>query len=296
MSEEGVGAAFVGFSLVPFTWLFGDLVHPRAWLSPIPESQSCPSSLHWQWQSRNPAWCSKGPCQECCVSPAQDQVPQVALSRVRSQMSPSRGSWMQPVPGVVSLQVWDPLGLGQWDVCSWPQVSQALTAGTGKAGMDQGILSLPGTACGPGQLIPPLFHAFSMAKYKQPPTPQCWGADCWEEAASLWVRQRIGKCPFSIISAGRETFPGTTSSPIPARCPLSPFLRVPLPSGAGISPGLAQSLVWVFHPLPAPCVSELSSPRCILESGISKGKFLHLLHSGGLRSSTSVNSVVVGWG
>lgn len=55
-------------------------------------------------------------------------------------------------------------------------------------------------------------------------------------------------------------------------------------------------LVWMFHPLPAPCVSKLSSSRHILESGMSRGKFLHLLHSREFKSSISVNSVMVGWG
>lgn len=66
---------------------------------------------------------------------------------------------MQPAPGVVSLQVWCPLG--HWDVCSWPQGSQAPDAV-----MDEGILSLPCAACGPGQVIPSVLHAFSMATLK----------------------------------------------------------------------------------------------------------------------------------
>lgn len=59
---------------------------------------------------------------------------------------------------------------------------------------------------------------------------------------------------------------------------------------------LFMSLVWMFHPLPAPCVSKLSSPRHFLESGILRGKFLQLLHSGELKSSISVNSVMAVWG
>lgn len=76
--------------------------------------------------------------------------------------------------------------------------------------------------------------------------------------------------------------------------PLSPDLWVPLPSSAGISPGLVHSL-W-FGCSSLPCVSKLSSPRHILESGMPRGKFLHLLHNGELKSSISVNSVMVGWG
>lgn len=60
------------------------------------------------------------------------------------------GSWMQPVPRCCV-----PVGVGS----PWDQ-------GSGKAVMEQGILSLPGAACGPGQVIPSLFHAFSMAKLK----------------------------------------------------------------------------------------------------------------------------------
>lgn len=95
---------------------------------------------------------------------------------------------------------------------------------------------------------------------------------------------------------GRATFPVTTSSPIPAQCPI-----IPLPVGSpalrcwDLSWPCSQSLVWMFHPLPAPCISKLSSPRHILESGIPRGKLLHLLHNGELKSSISVNSVMVGW-
>lgn len=74
------------------------------------------------------------------MSQAQDQAPGVAFTRVASLSS------CPGVRGAASPRALCPCGisLGQWDVCSWSQVSQALRAGSGKAVMDQGILSLPG--------------------------------------------------------------------------------------------------------------------------------------------------------
>lgn len=48
--------------------------------------------------------------------------------------------------GAASPKVLCPCGipLGHWDVCSWPQLCQALDAGSGETVTDQGILSLPG--------------------------------------------------------------------------------------------------------------------------------------------------------
>lgn len=50
------------------------------------------------------------------------------------------------------------------------------------------------------------------------------------------------------------------------------------PQGWDLSWPRSRSLVWVFHPLPAP-VSPAEQPRHILESGTPRGKLLHLLHN-----------------
>lgn len=82
----------------------------------------------------------------------------------------------------------------------------------------------------------------------------------------------------------------------------STLSHYPLTCGS-LCPQVLGSLLALFTvsgldvpPPPCPCVSKLSSPRHILESGIPRGKFLHLLHNGELKSSISVNSVMVGWG
>lgn len=76
-----------------------------------------------------------------------------------------------------------PWDQGHWDVCSWPQGSQALSAGSGKAVMDQ-------ESC-PCQVLPVAldrsFHLCSMLSpwQNENQSPQYWGADCWEKAGSL---------------------------------------------------------------------------------------------------------------
>lgn len=85
------------------------------------------------------------------MSQAQGQAPGVAFTQLRSQTSSSHS-----VRGAASPKVLCPCGipLGHWDVCSWPQLCQALDAGSGEAVMDQGILSLPGHSIS----VPCLLH------------------------------------------------------------------------------------------------------------------------------------------
>lgn len=84
------------------------------------------------------------------MSQAQDQVPQVAFIQARSRTSPSHG-----VMDAASPKVLCSCGCGA-----------PCDQGGGRAVMEQGVLSLPGAACGPRQVIPSLFCAFSNAKLK----------------------------------------------------------------------------------------------------------------------------------
>lgn len=195
------------------------------------------------------------------------------------------------VRGAASPEVLCPCGipLGHWDVCSWPQLCQALNAGSGEAVMDQGILSLPGHSIS----VPCFLHGKIKTSLLTLSTGSRLLGECWK---SLGEAERGNVLPPSFLQAGKHS-QSPHLHPSQHNVPLSPYLWVPLPSGAGISPGLVHSL-WFGCSTPSlPRVSpKLSSPRHILESGIPRGKFLHLLHNGELKSSISVNSVMVGWG
>lgn len=102
----------------------------------------------------------------------------------------------------------------------------------------------------------------------------------------------MGKCPSTIPRQGNIPSHHISTHP-------STLCHYPLTCGS-LCPPLLGSLLALFTvsglDVPPPSVSKLSSPRHILESGMPRGKFLHLLHNGELKSSISVNSVMVGWG
>lgn len=140
MSEEGVGASVVGFSLVPFSWLFGDLAHPWDWLSSIPKSRAVPVHCTTIGRSRNPAWLLQG---------ALTGMVSQALIRSHGVMDAASAKVVCPCRSGIR---WDQ-GPGMWLVASG--VAGTLQA-VGSV-MEQGFLSLPGAACDPRQVIPSLF-------------------------------------------------------------------------------------------------------------------------------------------